>query len=173
MLGPAVQGDAVLARGGVAGLAHAAVRLPALCLVPGHVARDRTCPRPLPHLVTKWVSCTTWHCSWYWCPASVCCSTEGGQPAAASPASASCSLPASAEIRGNFLQQKCHGHYGLHPVLNIYLSIKISNYLHYIYCLHYLYTHLTSCSHNTGPRSLLAAWRGPPPPPVLGPTLRW
>ena len=44
MLGPAVQGDAVLARGGVAGLAHAAVRLPALCLVPGHVARDARVP---------------------------------------------------------------------------------------------------------------------------------
>ena len=42
VLGPAVEGDAVLARGGVAGLAHAAVHLPALCLVPGHVARDDT-----------------------------------------------------------------------------------------------------------------------------------
>ena len=50
MLGPAVQGDAVLARGGVAGLAHAAVRLPALCLVPGHVARDARVPGP----------CLTW-----------------------------------------------------------------------------------------------------------------
>ena len=38
VLGIAVEGDAVLARGGVAGLAHAAVHLPALCLVPGHVS---------------------------------------------------------------------------------------------------------------------------------------
>ena len=52
VLGPAVEGDAVLARGGVAGLAHAAVHLPALCLVPGHVSVMHV-SQPLPHLVTK------------------------------------------------------------------------------------------------------------------------